>query len=804
MSTPTDMTLEQAREIYTSLYGSADLAAYDAAWAQYGATVSADELVNTMKARGGILDIGEWETQQILSGNSSAIGISAKQRYMVLDNPIDSNSVTTVTRKIPVNTTVTQTGKINARAGLREAGTFAMGTIVPAVAAASVGIWLGRTVDSALYNLNPNFWDSQGMSSLNPDTWDSITSDDDSLSSRVFNTILGIDDNGNTTAYLDEDAVAYLAKWLDEQQFFVTETSIDATNFTRGTVYTNDDIPLMTLNQFISTFASGRTLPTAVQTEIQRYGHRIGIVVYLPYSRAYEFRYAHGHDVVLTSTGPYPITRIDTSTAITNVPVTFTSADLILDVGTSISYGSGLPVTQYTAFSNKTVPTNGYSGILGNVTIREPLDGVGSQSGATLPNTSGWQDVDSTKQSLQQQYPDTWTNSKHQDYVDENGNQRSKTYLPIPLPDKFSNNQPTTGDSDQNRTDNNEQNIPESLVKTLTDILTQLLTPGSPGTPTPDSPTDTGSGDTGTTVMPVGQASSLWKIYNPTQAQVDSFGAWLWSSNLVDQIKKLFNDPMQAVIGIHKVFASPSTGGTTTIKVGYLDSEVSSNWVDNQYTTIDCGTVNLSEVFGNVFDYAPYTKVSIYLPFIGVVDLDVADVMRSKIQVKYHVDVLSGACLAEVKVNRDGAGGVLYQYAGSAIVTYPVSAGNYVGMLAGVMSVAGGIAGTILSGGAAAPAIMGGMIGASHLHTDVSHSGGFSGCAGAMGGKKPYLIISRPQTALANNYKHFTGIPANKHATLSQCSGLTKVKTVYVGAISYATNEEKEMIETKLKEGVLI
>ena len=92
----------------------------------------------------------------------------------------------------------------------------------------------------------------------------------------------------------------------------------------------------------------------------------------------------------------------------------------------------------------------------------------------------------------------------------------------------------------------------------------------------------------------------------------------------------------------------------------------------------------------------------------------------------------------------------------------------------------------------------------SHLHTDVGKSGSFSGCAGAMGAKKPYLIISRPQTRVANNFEHFTGLPANSHVTLSNCAGFTKVKSVYIKTSKKSTEEERAMIASKLKEGVLI
>lgn len=257
------------------------------------------------------------------------------------------------------------------------------------------------------------------------------------------------------------------------------------------------------------------------------------------------------------------------------------------------------------------------------------------------------------------------------------------------------------------------------------------------------------------------------------------------------------------IIGLHKIYAQPITGGAQNIKVGYLDSGVSAAIVANQYTTIDCGTVRLSEQFHNVFDYAPFTEVNLYLPFIGIVRLDVSDVMRASIHIVYHVDVLSGACLADVKVVRDSSGGTLYQYAGNASVTLPISSGSYMGIVSAVAGVAGGIAGTIASGGSALPLLASSAGAMFNAHTRVEHSGGFSGNAGAMGGKIPYLIISRPQTAMAKEFNKYIGYPSNFTATLGSCSGFVKVLECHLQNIN-ATKSELDEIDSILKEGVII
>ena len=83
-------------------------------------------------------------------------------------------------------------------------------------------------------------------------------------------------------------------------------------------------------------------------------------------------------------------------------------------------------------------------------------------------------------------------------------------------------------------------------------------------------------------------------------------------------------------------------------------------------------------------------------------------------------------------------------------------------------------------------------------------SGNISGNAGAMGIRKPYIIVKRPVEVAARNYNDFYGYPANTTGRLSTFSGYTRVKDVHVENISGATAEEKQEIENLLKSGVIV
>ena len=319
----------------------------------------------------------------------------------------------------------------------------------------------------------------------------------------------------------------------------------------------------------------------------------------------------------------------------------------------------------------------------------------------------------------------------------------------------------------------------------------------------PPSDTSGDSGDTPTPSLMDGvEASGMASIYNPTKAEIVSFSGWLWSHNFLDNFLKIFANPMDAIIGLHILYATPHTTSPSNIIVGYLDSGVAADVVDQQFTEIDCGTVTVPEYYGNAIDYEPYTQVHCYLPFIGIVSLKPNDVLGKQLNIKYGVDVLTGTCLAILTTKKGDSEIACYNFSGNCAVQVPLSGGNYAQMITGLAGFLVGSVGAV----ATANPIMALGAGASLLntHLDVSHSGNIGANAGAMGVRKPYLIITRKSAYEAGDYNRYYGYPANKTVTLGRYKGFTRVKSIHIETMTRATDNEKAEIETLLKEGVII
>lgn len=705
------------------------------------------------------------------------------------------------------------------------------GTIAPAIAAVAAGVRLGKAVDSSIYKIG----DAMGLNppeELNPETWQSLVSEipDSGLSGAYkwgFNTLFGFDpETKNGQMYLDENALAYMAQYLNGLKFFDGTTTIEPENPEYITTLQTDGLSVAdTLHYaaYQTGYPEDSTNYNAVPTSSVQRKYVSNVETDRRYAKP-----SHTFKPVAFSTEGFPswsevaegssyqVRSKNYRTTFNGIQIYYSIYGSSMDIPTFTIENATPPVT-YSSYNSLEATDDryywelGYLALFGKQAITSLApDGVGTINDSTTPNTSNITTVDDMLALLRATYPELWENRVEQEVAQPDGTTKTITYVPISIPTGGAGLNPDSTGNTQNGTEITEDTATDTQLNTIIQYITRLdsLNKGMQDdntnvTTPPLNPPATGDGATPVVPPVTGKASALYSIYNPTLEQVNSLGAWLWSSNFIDQLLKLFSSPMDAIIGLHKIYATPATGGTQNIKVGYLDSGVPSKIVTEQYTTIDCGTVNCYEYFGNVLDYNPYTNIRLYLPFIGIIDLSNSDVMRSNINVVYHVDVLSGACLAEVKITRDGGGGTLYQYAGNAATTLPISSGSYMGVVSSVSSVATRALAGFASGGALG-AIASGATGVLNAQgTNVVHSGGFSGNAGAMGCKKPYLIIERPQTETADNTAKLLGYGSNLFTKLKTCKGFTRVKGVHVDAVP-ATKEEKKLIEDKLMNGVII
>lgn len=310
--------------------------------------------------------------------------------------------------------------------------------------------------------------------------------------------------------------------------------------------------------------------------------------------------------------------------------------------------------------------------------------------------------------------------------------------------------------------------------------------------------------------------SGLIHVYNPTPEEMIAFGHWLWTTYADTSIQKLWNNPFDGVISAHELYATPSTDGKDNIRSGFLVCPTQAALVRQRYTEINCGSLVVPEWYNNYLDYAPYSKAHVYLPFIGIVELDVDDIVGHGVNILYHVDAYNGSCIAQITVAKSDYTNTVYQFSGNCAVDMPLAGGSQAAIRAGLIgaaatgisSVVGGLA-SLLTGNVGG-AISGVSYGLGNAVTQavsqkssVQHSGTFGASYGAMGIKKPYIIIRRPIQKQVLNYNAEYGFPAHKRVVIGQCQGYLRVREVHVQSPT-ATVEERRRIDELLREGIII
>ena len=679
--------------------------------------------------------------------------------------------------------------------GSTTVGSFVVGEVLPAIGAAACGVVLGVAVDKLLYESNPDYW-NVNLPTLNPETWDDIILGHDTKIPLLHNT-----NNGKT--YINENMLAYTSMLGAKDGWFSTGAYDEKYD---------DNFPNITSTVLLD------SVTVMSSDEVREYTVNNPDVKFTIIPSSYNYvdiipvanKFINSATITVKVNG-----NIDSFYLFNNSAYSYDGKTVYYDPTFSYDktiFTANAPVATYTGEERPSTNEFLWVSIYGNHTIHHSDAPEGINKIGTVPDLSGLTTIDEVIPKLRTTYPDMYNNAIDIPYYDvDTDTTTTNKWIPVTIPTDFLNtddniiNKPNNKPVSTNLNQTNDGSYPDDDTenKAKENTITDSVTPSIPDNINPINPI-LPSEETPSIVIPSTEVDTgLGAVYVPTISQLRSFSEWLWSPNFIDQIKKLFSDPMQGIIGLHQVYFTPSHDGTSTIHCGYLDSEVPSDYTTTRYVKVDCGSIDVKEVFGNVFDYDPLTTIECYLPFIGIVPIKVGDVMRSTLSIEYVCDVLTGACLCNIYVNRDDAKCVLYTYGGNCAVNYPLSSGSYMGIVSALTGVGISIGGAIATGGASLPlSIAGGIASMMNAHTNVKTSGGYSGNTGAMGIKKPYLIIKNTLSAMPDNYNKYIGNPYNNTKKINECKGFTQANVIHLHGDML--QQEKEEIVNLFNSGVII
>ena len=286
----------------------------------------------------------------------------------------------------------------------------------------------------------------------------------------------------------------------------------------------------------------------------------------------------------------------------------------------------------------------------------------------------------------------------------------------------------------------------------------------------------------------------LTSTFHMTKERLVQLGQFLWGSSIFDEFSLINNNPIENIISC-KAIPYAISGTTQEITLGNVKTGVNGEKISQNFSKQTIGSVAIAEHYKNFLDYAPYTNVIIYLPYIGFKELDTSLVMGKTLRIEYTLDVITGGCLAQIYVGKIR----LYEFTGNIGVDISITASNRAQVESAYINAGVGVVSSAMSGNVTGA--VNSIIGAATSQYHYSGTGNPSPSCVASTNRTCYVVIDRPQYQPLIAFNHTRG----RMCCLSKTIGSLKGYTVCDGNIDIsgisATDEEKDEIVNILSTG---
>ena len=286
----------------------------------------------------------------------------------------------------------------------------------------------------------------------------------------------------------------------------------------------------------------------------------------------------------------------------------------------------------------------------------------------------------------------------------------------------------------------------------------------------------------------------LTSTFHMTKERLVQLGQFLWGASIFDEFSLINNNPIENIISC-KAIPYAISGTTQEITLGNVKTGVNGEKISQNFSKQTIGSVAIAEHYKNFLDYAPYTNVIIYLPYIGFKELDTSLVMGKTLRIEYTLDVITGGCLAQIYVGNIR----LYEFTGNIGVDISITASNRAQVESAYINAGVGIVSSAMSGNVTGA--VNSIIGAATSQYHYSGTGNPSPSCVASTNRTCYVVIDRPQYQPLKAFNHTRGRMCCLSKTIGSLNGFTVCDgNVDISGIS-ATDEEKEEIVNILSSG---
>lgn len=250
----------------------------------------------------------------------------------------------------------------------------------------------------------------------------------------------------------------------------------------------------------------------------------------------------------------------------------------------------------------------------------------------------------------------------------------------------------------------------------------------------------------------------FFTIYEPTNANMQKINDAIF----INAADGTTINVQQYFSSYKKFYCKIPVAGYKQLKGGAYDFGEQAPYVKEYTIVVDCGSVEIPEQNQSLLDYSPFSRLTIYLPFIGFQELDDKLVVGHTLKVQYVVDVLSGRCLAQLYVDSTDLQSCFAEYGGT------IAADEILGSDNGYD-----------------------YYGAYELMTTMQ-----------LGELSCYVLI-HTKIPLEGDIVNYKGLPTNEIVRVGDVTGFVKYSSIHVDGMT-ATDSEKSEIESLLMSGIFV
>lgn len=309
-----------------------------------------------------------------------------------------------------------------------------------------------------------------------------------------------------------------------------------------------------------------------------------------------------------------------------------------------------------------------------------------------------------------------------------------------------------------------------------------------------DKDNDENDNDTSDVSSGIGVLTTTFKM---TKDRLQQLGRFLWGSNIFDNFSLICNNPIENIISCKSIPLSIN-GTTQKIILGNVDTGVNGDKVSNNFTKQNIGSIPITEKYHNFLDYAPYTNVIIYLPYVGFKELDTNLVMGKTLSISYTVDIITGGCLCQITSNNVK----LYEFNGNMGIDIPITASNRAQVEAGYISSGIGIASSVASGNIVGAVTS--LINSAESQYHYASTSSPNPMCVASTNRTCYVILDRPTYQTLKSFNHTRGKKCYLTKTINTLKGYTICDEHIDLSGIRATDSEKEELIKILSSGFFV